>query len=464
MLKEIRLKNFKCFREETTVPLSTINLLTGINGRGKSTLLQSMLLMKQSVEHNEYTTRLILNGNCVNLGTYEDLKNSESDLGDEVEIGFEYEDDLIIDRNLKIQYSVGLFTEIIRISLKLICDFDKSISSYQDFLERIYQDEDKNNKYIFESNWLVGYDVALASRENETNHNKDKKTDFVINPRVRLKRMLPEITELHRVTHEKNVSHLKKTTNKYDENSVYDYQMISDLDFYNRIHYIAADRLGSQEYYKKINLNDFISVDKKGENLATVLFELKEILVNDKLCSSEIEQDLITQTGEWLSQIFDTKVEIEIKDNFNTLEILFTINGKQHKPTNVGFGYSYILPIIVSGLIAKEGEIVIIENPEAHLHPKAQSELTKFLAKVASCGVQIFIESHSEHILRGLQVSVLKEDIEIDEKDVNILYFHNEEKDSNFTQIPVNADGSIENWPNDFFDQADKDYKILFGF
>ncbi len=73
MLKEIRLKNFKCFREETTFPLSTINLLTGINGRGKSTLLQSMLLMKQSVEHNEYTNKLILNGNCVNLGTYEDI-------------------------------------------------------------------------------------------------------------------------------------------------------------------------------------------------------------------------------------------------------------------------------------------------------------------------------------------------------------------------------------------------------
>ncbi len=174
-----------------------------------------------------------------------------------------------------------------------------------------------------------------------------------------------------------------------------------------------------------------------------------------------MKKDLNTQTGEWLSEIFDTEVKIEVKDGSHTFEILFTINGKQHKPTNVGFGYSYILPIIVSGLIAKEGEILIIENPEAHLHPKAQSELTKFLAKVASCGIQIFIESHSEHILNGLRVAMLKEDIEINNEDLNILYFQNEEENP-FVKLDLQPNGKIKNWVDGFFDQQEQDLAEIF--
>lgn len=102
----------------------------------------------------------------------------------------------------------------------------------------------------------------------------------------------------------------------------------------------------------------------------------------------------------------------------------------QHKPANVGFGYTYILPIIVSGLIAQKGQILIVENPEAHLHPKAQSEIAKFLALVASCGVQIYIESHSEHILNGLRISTLIDSIDITKDDVQIFYFIEEKESS----------------------------------
>jgi predicted ATPase len=126
----------------------------------------------------------------------------------------------------------------------------------------------------------------------------------------------------------------------------------------------------------------------------------------------------------------------------------------------VGFGYSYILPIVVSGLIAKEGEILIVENPEAHLHPKAQSRLAKFLAKVSSCGVQVFIESHSDHILNALRIAVL-DDI-ITHEDLSILYFQ-QNPEQPVVQIPVQPNGGIEEWPEGFFDQMDKDFARLFG-
>ncbi|WP_375561259.1 DUF3696 domain-containing protein [Bernardetia sp. OM2101] len=451
MLKEICLKNFKCFREETTFPLSTINLLTGINGRGKSTLLQSMLLMKQSVEHNEYTNKLILNGNCVNLGTYEDLKNSENALEEEVEIYFDYENKRI-EGTTNTKYMVSNITsEISRVEILFKYELLEEPEEYRDVLIRTNPPSHYRNKLCFRGSlvWGTSSEEVDGYKKTELNHFKEKV--YIAPNLIELKSLLPNISDAEIDIH-----------SDYSEDSVTFYQYIRYMNFYNEIHYIAADRLGSQEYYKKINLNDFISVDKKGENLATVLFELKEELVNDKLYLGKRINRLEDQVGEWLSKIFDTEVEIKVEEGSYIYEILFTIKEKEYKPTNVGFGYSYILPIIVSGLIAKEGEILIIENPEAHLHPKAQSELTKFLAKVASCGVQIFIESHSEHILNGLQVTAKQEEFEITNEDVNILYFHDNE-DTYFTQIPVKPNGKIEVWKDGFFDQSEKDLDTILG-
>ncbi|NEP83915.1 MAG: AAA family ATPase [Okeania sp. SIO3B3] len=76
MLTKIELENFKCFREKTVFPLGQLTLLTGINGRGKSSLLQSLLLMRQSIEYDNRTNKLILNGKCLNLGRFDEIRNT----------------------------------------------------------------------------------------------------------------------------------------------------------------------------------------------------------------------------------------------------------------------------------------------------------------------------------------------------------------------------------------------------
>ena len=133
--------------------------------------------------------------------------------------------------------------------------------------------------------------------------------------------------------------------------------------------------------------------------------------------------------------------------------VRFVIDEREFLPSTVGFGYSYTLPIIISGLIAKENEILIIENPEAHLHPKAQSRLMKFLAKVAKKGVQIFIESHSDHILNALRICVKKEILEA--KEVNVFFFAND-KNSKSPKIfmpQIDKNGGISDWQEGFFDE-----------
>ena len=133
---------------------------------------------------------------------------------------------------------------------------------------------------------------------------------------------------------------------------------------------------------------------------------------------------------------------------------IFHINNKNYTPPNVGFGYSYVLPIILAGLIAKKGEILIVENPEAHLHPGAQSRLSQFLVRVANQGVQVFIESHSDHILNALRVCVKQIEIEPDE--VKVFFFANNEKNTTTPEIftpTIDIDGRIDEWPDGFFDE-----------
>jgi predicted ATPase len=158
------------------------------------------------------------------------------------------------------------------------------------------------------------------------------------------------------------------------------------------------------------------------------------------------------------------KIEIKGKDKESSIFYMLLNSRKNsysYKPNNVGFGYSYILPLVLTGLIAKPGEIIIVENPEAHLHPRAQSKITEFFAKVASCGVQVFIESHSEHILNGLRVCALNPDVKISHNDISISYFNESFAPRTLT---VDEKGKIANWPEGFFDQQEIDLSNIFKF
>ena len=78
MITQIEIENFKCFKNRASFHLGKLTLLTGINGKGKSTLLQSLLLMKQSIEHDENTDKILLNGSCVSLNSFDDIRNKDT--------------------------------------------------------------------------------------------------------------------------------------------------------------------------------------------------------------------------------------------------------------------------------------------------------------------------------------------------------------------------------------------------
>lgn len=407
MITEIGLKNFKCFGQAITIPVGRVNLFTGINGRGKSTTLQSLLLMRQSPEHSRTTDQIIFNGNCVELGNFDDVRNSDIPRTEPIELTFTFSSDsnnTVLKYILKENISDDMIAQIEEVQ---VTGSINSNEYYMEIFPKISQHFIAYNNDRYPLYWR---DLLFERMENQGEP----------------------------------------------------FSYINQVVRFSSIHYISADRIGPKDFYMKQSFTEFPNVGRKGEFTANILSKKSGDIVNENLClASGATNTVLDQTEAWLSKVFDGgRIRVGTTDaNIVVLSMNSEDSSKTYKPINIGFGYSYALPIIVSGLIAQPGEIIIVENPEAHLHPYAQSQLTKFLTRVSTIGVQVFIESHSDHILNGLRISVL--DKLISKDDINILYFHrNTER---FSKILVSDDGSIDHWPDGFFDQMNIDFSRLFG-
>ena len=448
MLTQIKLTNFKCFKQETTFPLSRFNLLTGVNGSGKSTLLQSLLLMRQSIEHDQYTTQLILNGSGVNLGSFDDVRHHEISAMEPIFLEFSI-------NNAKVGGTIGYRLERKNDDLSLhipeMIIQQRFFSSSPDMppIEKDYclrylreelyqlQEVDRKRPCLFRLLKLAPIHFNLRTHEHESGPD-------------------PLIVDRPSST----LTPVPEWGLREDDYIGFEGNKDGDNLIFEKSHYISADRIGPQELYEKAVLPKFVHVDAIGKFTVNLLDKMRDELVNEKLCLGEDARTLITQTEAWLGQILGPlKLEV-LPLTRNTLEL--RLGG--HKPANVGFGYSNILPIIVSGLIAKPEEKLIIENPEIHLHPKAQTALIQFLVAVAKTGVQVFVESHSDHVLNALRIAVFEK--QLTPENLSILYFQ-----SNITSILVDekgklrqktADGTTARIPKGFFDEWTNSMAKLF--
>lgn len=421
MIRTIGISNFKLFKDKTNVPLSNLNLLTGVNGKGKSSVLQILLLLNQSINYSRSTNNIILNGNNVRLGNLFDVKNRLISSKEPINISF------ILD-NYVINYQLEQYGET---------DIDLKISSISITI---------NEKLTYIISKIIDDDLYKIFKNNE---------DVFPNITFSLDNLfIPESTL--RIIDESYLIEIRNLLN------------------FSNIHYVSADRIGPQNFYERKSLGNFVSVGSLGENTVNILArkggdpvqpELKKVYMDlfspteDELTSDTIE----SYANYWLDKIFEgAEIKTEVMSDIDIIKFSIKPSKKDvfYKPTNVGYGFSYSLPILVAGLIAKKGDILIIENPEAHLPPYAQSILSKFLAGVSRVGVQVLVESHSEHILDGFRIIVHDKIIDLNE--INILYFDKNDE-TYFHKIDIKDDGDIENWPTNFFDQSTNDLNYLYG-
>lgn len=234
------------------------------------------------------------------------------------------------------------------------------------------------------------------------------------------------------------------------------------------VKYISANRLGPQQEHtfhsSKIIDSDWGSL---GENAISFLSEKgDQTMVHKCICfPNSKDNSLAAQVNEWMN-VISPGVKVSAKKlaaiSKTLLSFSFLTGGlatNNFRPSNVGFGLSYVLSIVIMLLTAKEGDCFIIENPEAHIHPKGQAELGRLLARVASTGAQLFVETHSDHVVNGIRVAV-KQQI-VAPNNVKILFFEkkNEVVDSvheqytTINEIKVDKNGELSDYPSDFLDE-----------
>jgi predicted ATPase len=133
------------------------------------------------------------------------------------------------------------------------------------------------------------------------------------------------------------------------------------------------------------------------------------------------------------------------------------VSSEWERPSNTGFGVSYCLPIIVAGLSAKKDSILIVESPEAHMHPSAQSAMGSFLGRLAATGIQVFIETHSDHVLNGIRRAAIDPDHPLLREHVVMNHLSRKEDELIKEEIRITEAGSLSSRPPEFFDQAEID-------
>jgi len=349
MLQKLQLKNFKCF-DELEISFSNLNLLVGTNSSGKSSIIQSILLILHNISNNGSSP---LNGKYVSLGSFKEVANY----------------------------------------IKNAKDFSLKISAENEILELLFNE----NGVSF------------------LNHSELIKSKFDLKSKM--------------------------------------------------IKYIPANRIGYENLYSK-SYDEFDEIGTNAQFVIDFFDSNKDKTINPLLLVDTI-QTLDYNVNYWLKKILNTYIKTNSIEKTDNVRAEYSYNSTNYfvRPKNIGSGISYIVSVLISCLFAKSNDLIIIENPEIHLHPKAQSILSEFFVFVAKAGIQLIIETHSDHIFNGFRKSVnkySKDKTLINSIDRALLKFHffimdNDNLQSKHTEINLNDLGGITNYQKLLFDQFDDD-------
>jgi predicted ATPase len=403
MLKKIELYDFKCFHA-LKLPLKNLTLLSGANASGKSSILQVLVLLNQTMRDHEWSNRLLLNGKTLNLGTVGDIVDKVNG-----------------------RRTIGV----------ALVDGDQR-----------YQWEFSGDR----SEMSMNVDSILFNGTRVENY---PMLQYLLPPQVN-----------------------SDPANSKEWSGGNSLQSRSALSYRLRgLTYITAERIGPREFY---SIDEMAStVGASGEHAISVLHLGRDENVIEDLVLQDVPKTRLHQVQARMRQFFPgcgIDVQPVPQANAVTLGLRTSDDTDFHRPIHIGFGLTQILPIVVAALSASPGDILLIENPEVHLHPAGQAQMGLFLADVARVGVQVIIETHSDHILNGIRRAVKGGQLKPEQ--VALHFFRSrgitgegDIRDGNI-ESPVQAqvvspqlggDGGVDLWPEGFFDQFDKDLNYFAG-
>lgn len=387
MLTRIDFHQFKCFHR-LDLPLAGLTLLSGLNASGKSSILQALALLHQTMREHEWSSRLMLNGAAIRLGTAAD----------------------VIDK-LRGRRRCGI---------------------------ALHDDERGWLRWEFEGE-PGEMSLAVQRARGETNAGGSWDVDgsqplqYLI-PRESLDDMTKPLAERIR-----------------------------------GLAYLTAERLGPRETYALEDPQLTPVIGPRGEHCVSILHSGRDERVLDGLEISGAPPTRLRQIEAHMRRFFpgcELAVSEVPQANAVTLGLRTSKDTSFHRPIHTGFGLTQILPIVTAALSVRREGLLLIENPEVHLHPAGQAGMGEFLAEVASAGVQVVVETHSDHVLNGVRRAVKERKLSA----CNVaLHFFRPRGDDDGDSVPqvespsLDEYGNIDDWPDGFFDQFDKDMTYFAG-
>lgn len=371
MIDAITLGNFKCFANQT-VELKNLTLLSGLNGAGKSSVIQGLLIMRQIYMRSDFHgPEASLSGDLVDLGRARDILYANA------------EEDVI---------SLTLETGGRTLDMGWVIDKDTGSAYWGD-----------PNEVEQEADLLAELGLALFNGSPDGRH----------------------------------------TVGAFN--------------------YLNAERFGPRKALPLTGAGPGIfDVGKHGEKVFEALLAHQDSIVLDDADPRRIEaapaNRLREQLEHWLHDISPgVRLQIEGMEAADLALGSFSFGAEgelqspEFRPTNVGFGLSYILPVLAALLAAPAGGLVLIENPEAHLHPRGQTRMGDLCARAAAAGVQVIIETHSDHVLDGARLAIRDGVLASDKA---VFHFLEQRGGRAVKRTPtVDAEGRLSEWPEGFFDQ-----------
>ena len=496
MLKSIGLKNYKCFKDDTTIDIAPLTVLCGVNSSGKSSILKSLLMLKQTTDNSAASGSVVFSGELTNGGTFKDIVcNSKQTSNEEFTIKnrFEIRNHKLVSTGTFIRRQDAKdFNELRRMFCSIHGDVEKFIFDVELVIK---VDENITNEFskFMSSNIIKNYNVNICVKmlnDLDSTHNGYVKFE---NRELEAEASIEGKNYPHYLSWS-NIPGFYKALNKFDNyrcqcdfnglsiSNIFDYNMNSRVksvvpnilaitrivsNQYKAILHIAPLRhTPERTYLIQKNVNN---VGVNGEYTPILLAKLEnQCVVTDMFCpyTNELEIDdkgYVKSTyyeiiQQWLDYFEMGKLNVLGSDSGT-----ITLKLGDHNITDIGFGMSQVLPIIVQGIFMDKDQTLLVEQPEIHLHPKMELQMADFLIALAETDRNIIIETHSEYIKDRIVYRVLSDDTRKLQHLININFLIQDKANySTITKIELNDENGICTHPKEFFDQgATEQLKIM---
>lgn len=473
MFHALSVENFKSFAQEQRVRLAPITLIYGPNSSGKSSLIQALMLLKQSLTRPSEQGGLVSNGEFVDLGDYAAMAHNHC-VENEIRFTCSYSPPK---NSLRSGWAPGF--ALLPKAQRKVHEFSYRLSgkgkknkneefTYLSGIKTSYYSEKLNRFTIDLRSELVNREQAEKAQRvkhaRSFNFSSAESRDSLFAYLSKLKFIEKEhhsgiVKDLNDISFTSDLNYATPSSvaieDKIDSgfgaaltNSLISLVAKDIQEAFNSITYLGPLRSHPSRFYAPKG-DQSGSVGKQGENTARFIYERSpEItgIINDWFKNFEIPYTLTAESIG--SEVTGSVISLQLKDLRTNVVV---------GPSDVGFGIGQLLPIIVEGIVRSDSTICV-EQPEIHLHPRLQAHLANFF--LATCETnQWIIETHSESLMLRMQNKIRKG--EISPENISIIYVHPTSEGAQIIEIPVDEDGDfLVEWPEGFFEER---FKESFG-